>query len=158
MSAHQPGIVLAFWSIVLVSSCNPKADSVTREGARLVNDTPNVRRLVAEQAAQDVEQLRFDRESHTRDEIIAHVDDMKRHPERFNRGRREFLDAMASQPGVLVPELSSLRTTEHSDARCHVWPLYDEVWVKVRVLSGPQKGREGWMCQLCITGVSRGWP
>lgn len=114
--------------------------------------------MVGAQGTHDKEQLAFPHEGRTHDEIAAHVADMRRHPERYSRGRQEFLDAMAGEPALVVPEGSSLRTLERSEAHCQRYPLEDYVWVKVRVVSDPNRGHEGWICQFSLIGVSPAWP
>ncbi len=60
-------------------------------------------------------------------------------------GRGEFLEAMAKMPGFLVPYRSQCEVVERSRAACGP-PLYNELFVKVRITTGPMRGKEGWVC------------
>jgi hypothetical protein len=120
--------------VTMVGCYDPDRALETRDGshARLVEDTPEIERLLS------VQKTRDDNDN---------VDDMHIHPERYAPSRKEFLAAMSRQPGVSVPEKTYARLLESSGAHCTPKPGYTTVYIKVRITSGPFLGREGWVCE-----------
>jgi hypothetical protein len=136
--------------VMMVGCYDPDRALITRDGSRayLVEDNPEVDRLLSVQKARDDKVNEFWREKHTQQEGMKRVDDMWRNPERYAPGRREFLGAMSQQPGVSVPEKTYARLLESSGAYCTPGPVYSTtVYIKVRVTSGPLIGQEGWVCE-----------
>jgi hypothetical protein len=136
--------------LVMMGGCyNPDRALITRDGshARLVEDTPEVERLLSVQKTRDDEIAKSWREN-TKEERIKRIQDVMLNPNRYSPpGRQEFLTAMSRQAGVSVPEKTYARLLEHSGARCNPMPVYTTVYIKVRITSGPLVGHEGWVCE-----------
>lgn len=59
----------------------------------------------------------------------------------------EFIAALAAQPSNLVAQNSYVQVLERSRASCARDPRVTDVYVRVRITSGPSRGKEGWLCQ-----------
>jgi hypothetical protein len=155
-----PASVWYFLIVLLqtTTACSLDSDAVTWGEGRLIYDHPGVQRLLAEETSREAEQRRFRAEKHSHSENAARVEDMRKHPERYIQGRREFLNSMERQPSIKVPDRTNLRTLGKSQASCLIYPHWEDVWVHVRVTSGALKGQEGWICQTSIQSASAGWP
>jgi hypothetical protein len=98
-----------------------------RDGSsKLVFDSHTVRRLIAEQE--------------TRDQGGANPYDAE--------GRLQFFNAVRDQPGVVVLESPYARELELSKAHCE--PNSSSPpgrLARIRITTGPLKGKEGWVCQ-----------
>jgi len=141
---------VALASVAILGGCyNPDRELITRDGshARLVDDNPEVERLLSVQKARDDEIAKFWREKHTNQEGVERIKDMLVNPEQYAPGRKEFLVAMSEQPGVFVPEKTYARLLQSSGAHCTPRPGYTTVYVKVRITTGAFMGREGWVCE-----------
>lgn len=125
---------------------------ITRDGATtfLVQDNTMVERMLALQRIQDAEIEQFWKAKHSKEEGIQRVTDMQANPTHYTPGRKEFLSSMSQQPGVFIPEKTYLRLIEGSGAHCNANPLFTTTYIKVRITSGPLRGREGWACEDSI--------
>jgi hypothetical protein len=142
--------LVAITFLLLTGGCSsPDRALITRDGShtRLVEDSPEVERLLSVQKTRDTEANEFWREKHTDEEGLKHIEDMLMRPERYAPGRKEFLAAMFNQPGISVPERTYARLLEYSGARCTPRPGYSTVYIKVRITSGPLLGQQGWICE-----------
>jgi hypothetical protein len=143
-------LLAAIASLVMMGGCfNSDRALVTQDSSHvyLVEDSPDVRRLLSVQKTRDDEFDEFRREKHTSEEGLRRVEDMLVNPERYAPGRKEFLVAMSRQPGISVPEKTYARLLQYSGAHCTPRPGYTTVYIKVRITSGPFLGREGWVCE-----------
>jgi hypothetical protein len=122
------------------------ANCYTVSELQLVRDTPEARLLIAEQGGRDSAVESFWQSKHSEEEGLERVRDMQTHPERYTAGRKQFLEALAQQPVVSLPKKTYLRDVQESTAKCYDDPLSSPTFRKVRVVSGPFRGSEGWTC------------
>jgi len=120
----------------------------------LISDSPEVRRLLAEEDSREEAMDRFYREPHAEQEGKQHVLEIMQHPEQYPPGRLDFLKAMSQMPGVTVPGGSYSDLIERSRSTCDPSPVYTTKYVLVRVTSGPSKGEKGWMCETSAKRTS----
>jgi hypothetical protein len=113
---------------------------------RLFSDTSEVRGLIAAENAQEEDIGGFWRELHTREEKEQRIHDMEANPDRYPKGRAQFLSAMANSPGFYVPEKSFCLILQSSKCRCGSSPIYTVFYNLVRITSGPSRGKVGWVC------------
>ena len=59
----------------------------------------------------------------------------------------EFMAALAAQPSNLVAQNSYVQVLDLSRASCARDPHVTDVYARVRITSGPSRGKEGWLCQ-----------
>jgi hypothetical protein len=111
-----------------------------------VYDSPEIRRLIADESAREEFVKRFWQENHTEEERIERVEDMDRHPEHYPQGRSEFLQAMANQPGFYVASETYCRVLKRSESRCGRTLLQTSAYELIRVTTGPTRGKQGWVC------------
>jgi hypothetical protein len=116
----------------------------------LITDSPEVRRMLAEEDAREEEVSRFWREPHTREEGIAHIRDMASHPDQYPPGRTEFLKAMSQMSGISVAGTSYCDLVERSKSKCGRLPIETAVYMLVRVTTGSSKGKQGWICEDAV--------
>ena len=144
---------------LLLFNPNRAAITAARQQVRLVADSPEVRRLIAQQEAfSPQEKAEIDRffadtasleQKWFRDanpEALRQLREFGQHPERYIPERAAFLDAMVQAPGVTVPGQSYCRIINRSNAMCDRHPGHNPTYFKVRITSGPSKGQEGWGC------------
>jgi hypothetical protein len=112
----------------------------------LLYDSPEVRRLLADENAREGEINRFWRDKHTQEEGVKRIHDMARHPEQYPPGRSKFLEDMAKMTGFYVPSKSYCRILEGSESKCGRLPIETAVYMLVRVTTGPLRGKQGWVC------------
>jgi hypothetical protein len=141
---------------LLSTACELLDDCVTRPGSvtKLVADSPEVRRMLGDAAAQD-ERFLLARRKLTREQGIQLTGEMLNHPERYMAERDKLLDAMRRQPGVIVTGQQYFRLIEQTQARCGPGPTDTAIFWKVRVVTGPSKGAEGWACSRDVQPI--GW-
>ena len=146
---------VAILCLGFASCVDPDRLSITREGreTRLVNDSPEVERMLSIRKVRDTEAEKLWSKHLNREEATNRVSDAQVNPEHYAPGRKEFLMAMSQEPGVLVPEKTYVRVLAGSGAMCNLEPVYTFTFVKVRITSGPLRGREGWACQWDVPGV-----
>jgi hypothetical protein len=115
----------------------PKSSTV-----HVVNDSMEIRHLISEAEALDArwEPLSLsqfvDRAAH------------ERFATEYMPNRRRLLDAMNQAPGFTVVGGSYCRIIEKSGAQCEAEAaFYSTTYVKVRISTGPAKGKEGWVCK-----------
>ena len=60
--------------------------------------------------------------------------------------RKDFLEAMARAPGIIVPEKTYCRILTTSKVHC-ASQFSTQVYLKVRITTGPYRGSEGWGCE-----------
>jgi len=113
---------------------------------RLISDSPEVRRLISDQEKSDAADLQWLKWKQPRDERVRGVEDRRRNPERYAPTLRPFIAAMAAEPNFVVRGGTSCRIVERSHARCAALPLDALMYVKVRIMRGPNRGQEGWAC------------
>jgi hypothetical protein len=89
---------------------------------RVVLDTPDVRRQIAERPA------------------------LGKRGEADSRQQAAFVDAMADSEGVEIPPGSYCRVLERSEAICSKDPNQNPTYVKVLITTGGAKGQVGWGC------------
>jgi hypothetical protein len=148
-----------FWAAVLClghASCiDPDRLSITREGSetRLIDGSPEVDRLLSIQKARDTVADLMWKKQVNKEEAMKRFLDSLVNPERYAPGRKKFLLAMSQQPGILVPEKTYVRVLAGSGAECGPIPGHSFTFVRVRVTSGPLRGREGWVCQGDVGGT-----
>jgi hypothetical protein len=121
-------------------------EDLPNAGARLVLDTPEVRRLLADEDAREEALNRFWKNQHSTKEGDARVQDMMAHPDSYPPGRTTFLAAMVSAPGFYVPQKSYCKIVQSSQSRCSVSPIETRIYKLVRNTSGLSRGKEGWVC------------
>jgi hypothetical protein len=114
---------------------------------RLISDSPEVRLLIEEQEKSDAAELEWLKAKQPRDERVRGVEDRRRNPERYAPTLRPFIAAMAAKPSFGVRGGTSCRIVERSHARCTSLPLDTLMYVKVRIMRGPNHGQEGWACE-----------
>jgi hypothetical protein len=118
----------------------------------LVSDSPEVRRLIADEDAGEEEVNRFWREHHSAEEIHQRLMDMAQHPERYPPGRSEFLETMTHMPGVYVEGRSYCSVIVRSKSTCGRLPIETASYLLVRISTGPSRGKEGWICESKVAG------
>jgi len=125
------GVVYTF-TFIPNSSANAKL--------HIVLDSPDVRRLLVEQGTLDkAGDALWEKKERP-------VIDMWEHPEKYAARRSQFLQNMASQPGLTLPNGTYLWTSEKSNAKCFLDGVSTTVFQKVRITGWPHHGREGWTC------------
>ena len=145
--------------LLLLLNPNRAAMTAARRQVRLVSDSPEVRRLIAEQEAFQLQEKteidRFHADSASleqkwfRDanlEALRQLRELGQHPDRYIPERIAFLDAMARAPGVTVSGESYCRIINRSKAMCDRHPGPNPTYFKVRISIRPSKGQEGWGC------------
>jgi hypothetical protein len=133
--------------VPLTSACHFfTANCSTISELRIIRDTPEARRLILEQGNRDSVVDAFWKQPHSEAEGLQRVKDMWAYPERYTIGRKEFLKALAQEPAVSLSTGTYLADLETSAAKCYDQPLSTPTFRKVRVLSGPHRGAEGWTC------------
>jgi hypothetical protein len=155
LSRKKPPLLCATIAISLSSSgctlLNPNRQNWIYGGSPraqvlLAYDSPEVRRLLADEDAREYEVNRFWQDKHTPEERGNRTVDMMIHPERYPPGRSDFLEAMANLPGFSVPSKSYCRVLESSKSTCGRTPIETAFYVLVRVTTGPARGKKGWVC------------
>ena len=68
-----------------------------------------------------------------------------------------FLDAMAGDPSVAVGGGVNCRLLERSSVKCE-GSQFDNVFVKIRVTNGPQRGSIGWVCLYTEIAIAHATP
>lgn len=124
-----------------------------RGGSFLISDSPEVRRLLADQDARQYDSDRFWREKHTVEEGSERIRDMGKHPEQYPPGRTEFLKAMLAMPGFLIPGSPYCDVVERSRSKCGALPIETAVYVLIKITTGPSRGKEGWVCDNRAPGL-----
>ena len=115
-------------------------NSVADSGLYIVLDSQTVRRLLVEQGKRDK----------AGDAIWEMkkrpITDMLEHPEKYTAGRSQFLQRLASEPGLALPNDTYLWTSEQSTTKCNLDAVSTTVFEKVRVVGWRNHGKEGWTC------------
>jgi hypothetical protein len=153
---NKSHLLVAIASLVMTGGCfNPDRAEITRAGSlsRVVEDSPEVERLLSIEKIRDAEVDQFRRKIPSREEAIKRGEDMMMNPERYAPGRKEFIFAMSQQPGVSVPGNTYVRSLATSGVKCNPNPIDSGIYIKVRITSGPFLGYEGWACQDNIGGT-----
>jgi hypothetical protein len=138
-------------SIALLVGCKSERLWTTNNlqtEVRLVFDSPDVRLLIAAQERTDAAELRWLQGSQPHDERVHGVEDRRRHPQVYSPKLLPFIEAMAAKPGFAVRGGVACWLIESSRARCTPDPLDTQVYVKVRIVSGPNRDQEGWACEV----------
>lgn len=119
----------------------------------LISDSPDVRRLLAEEDTREEPVIQFWREPHTQEEGKRRVEDMIQHPDQYPLGGPDFLHAMSQMPTVSVPDKSYCDVVERSKSKCGRLPIETATYVLVQVTSGKSKGQRGWICESQVQGL-----
>jgi hypothetical protein len=125
-----------------------------RSTIRLVSDSSKVRALIASEAARSADEGRIETALVRQGQEA--LEDSGRNLARYFPDRAEFLDTMASEPGINVPGGSYARFLESSNARCGRQGVNQFTYGKVRITTGPRAGAESWAC--FISEVSPTFP
>ena len=126
-----------------------RADSTTR----LVRDSPEVRRLLEQAGSHDLVAGRM-WAGRTEQERVQLESDIRSHPDKFMAERRALFDDMAGRPGVTVIGAQYFRLLHESATVCDPYvPIASDVYVLVRVTTGPAKGAEGWACDRDVQSM-----
>ena len=138
--------------LVVTSGCdvlNPNRQLITRAGTTvpLAENSSEVEHLLSGQKGHDIEMEQFRGVKQSAADAAERIHVMATDPDHYSPGRKEFLLAMARQSGVLVPGNSYVRLLQSSGVRCNLDTTFSTTFIKVRITSGPLKGREGWVCE-----------
>ena len=125
-------------------------DRSSRPQVVLTYDSPEVRKLLAEEDAREEEIGCFWREKHTVEEASKRFEDMRVHPELYPPGRLEFFRAIANMPGFPVPIKSYCHVLQRSKSTCGTDPSETVVYALVGITSGTAKGKQGWVCETHV--------
>ena len=110
--------------------------------------------MLGETAARD-ERFLLARRKLTREQGFQLTGALLNHPGRYMVERNKLLDAMHRQPGVIVAGQQYFRVLEQTNARCGPGPTDTATFWRVRVITGPTKGAEGWACDRDVQRI--GW-
>ena len=121
--------------------------SQTYEPVTVVLDSPEVRRLIAEQEMGQAEIDRFWREKHTNEEARHRIEDMSKHPDEYPRGRADFFRDMQKSVAITLPGNTHAEVMEVSTARCGRLPFETITYVRLKVTKGSSKGLQIWACR-----------
>lgn len=121
---------------------DPDIQEMTGRDIRLVLDSDEIQRLVAQQSAFEPQE-RIEVHRH----FAAGSPSTEREIEKFIPERITFLKTMGRAPTVAVPAKSYCRVLQRSNAVCSPRPIENPTYIRVRITSGPLKGREGWGCE-----------
>ncbi len=135
----------------LLAGCNSGPVWVTSNlvpEVQLISDSPEVQRLILAQEKSDATELRWLKESQAHDERVRGVQDRRRNPGRYAPTLLSFLESMAAMPAFPVRGGTTCRLLERSQARCTPNPLDTHAYVKVRITGGPERGEQGWACEV----------
>lgn len=160
--AKGTGLLALVAVAIICGACdllNPDRQLVTRDGsaARLVQDSPDIERLLSIQRTRDAEGDTFWREKHSSESVTKRVENMRLNPERYAPGREAFLLAMSRSAALSVPGHTYARLVQQSGARCNLNPITTSSYVKVLITSGPLRGNQGWMCEDSLVRTTI-WP
>ena len=132
----------------------------TGAATRIVQDSPAVRDLLVVEAVRDEQADRLlkermrvrgkNPETNSPEEEVRFMLELTK---TIGPGRRELLQAMALEPAVAIPQKSYARRIETSEARCVPMQLATATFIKIRITSGPYRGREGWVCDADIIHI-----
>ncbi len=168
--AQIVGILFIATFVVFTFTCCWLADKMAVvDAASLVLDSDEVRHLISQQSAfaprespevnryeaieipllRDMERERTGNRSTA--ELSSRLEDLHDHPERYIPERIAFIEALARARTVTVPAGSYCKILEKSEAICSRVPLYNPVYYKVVITSGPSRGQVGWTCDLHFT-------
>ncbi len=156
MAANMRGLFCWLAAVALISSTGCalilpgrfwRLNGDSKAPVTLITDSPEVRRMLAEEDAREEEVDHFRREPHTKEEGFQRLEDMRQHPDQYPPGRTEFLKAMGQMPGISVAGRSYCDLIERSKSTCGRSPIETATFVLVRVTTGRSKGKSGWICQ-----------
>ena len=148
--------VMLTLSTLCTLGCQLFPDCTTQPGSvtKLVTDSADVRRMLATAAERD-EKMANSRRRLSQGQRRELFYDMEFHPERYMVERKNLIVAMAAEPGRPVPGKQGFRILEQSPAGCANDPFTTSNYLRVRVLTGPSKGSEGWACSRDVQPT--GW-
>ncbi len=115
-----------------------------RHNVQLIVDSPEVQRLLSEEASNMAEKdvVRSTMVTLSPNTLM----ELAQHPERLFPKHFEFLHALAEQPAETIPKGSYARALKTSKAPCGRIPA-SAVYALFRITDGPKKGHQGWACQ-----------
>src|SRR5260370_1142395 len=99
---------------------------------RLIEDTDEVRRLIAAQQAQEDATSAFLRERLSTEEWDRRTKELNEHPERYLPVRKEFLAAMSRRPLVAVSDDAHGSILDQSRAMCALDSWNTDIYIKIR--------------------------
>jgi len=139
-SRNDPRGVHAVLAVLAAYSLTFFPNSFANAKLNIVLDSPEVRRLLLEQGTLDKagDALWENKE--------RPVIDMWEHPEKYATGRSKFLQKMANQRRLALPNGSYLWASEKSSAKCFLDGVSTAVFQKVRITGWRHHGAEGWTC------------
>jgi hypothetical protein len=144
------GTATVLWFGVITTGCKEKQDLMVqgeeRQEIRLVADSPAVRRLISDEEKVEKAVLDSWQKNSKPGNAEQQLNDVAAHPERYTPGRKNFLTAMQQQPAVVVHGQVHFEVVDTSLAACTLTPFATENFVSVRMLEGPDRGKEGWLC------------
>jgi hypothetical protein len=115
---------------------------VTVSELRIVLDSQDIHRLIADEGIRDAAERRVPFHH-----SFQRIGEEWEHTETYaNSERSHFLKTIVNEPSVSLPDGTYLQNVEISKAKCFLDPVSTPTFFKVRVLSGPLKGKEGWTC------------
>ncbi len=147
-------IVAASIFIGTAVSCNvltPNRQLITRSGEQtyLTNNTDQVRSILANHGALDTDmdvQRAHEAAFKSASQDIASA----KYPDTVFAARRELVRQMTDLSGRTVDGGTYLRILRKSNAICTTHWLDTSSYLLVRITSGSQAGREGWICGLSV--------
>jgi hypothetical protein len=143
------------WVLGGCRALDPRYAFVTGEGSttRLVQDSPKVGRLL-EQAWRHNLVAGEMWAGRTEQEVVQLEYDINTHRDKYMTERRTLFAYMARQPGIIVTGKQYFRLLRQSATVCDPYgPIASDVYVLVRVTTGPAKGAEGWACDRDVQPV-----
>jgi hypothetical protein len=144
LAAFGTAVGIAAWWVFSPTHAYYIRDTGT-EPVLLIADSSEVRHLIAREEAHAPEEVKVGEALLQQYEPLAVVE-RREHPERYFPEHIRFLDALTHQPHVTAPAGSYARLLEMSHAKCNSDPSLSGEYAKVRLTSGPMRGREGWLC------------
>lgn len=150
-------VLLMAIPVLALAGCralDPRYAYVTGESTpRLVRDSPEVRRLLEQAWRHNLVagELWVGR---TEQEVVQLEYDINTQRDKYMTERRALFADMARQPGITVTGKQYFRLLRESATVCDPFgPIASDVYVLVRVTTGPAKGAEGWACNRDVQPV-----
>jgi hypothetical protein len=145
------GKAVGFAVPILLAGCSSDPVWITSNlvpEVQIISDSPEVQLLILAQEKSDATELSWLKKSQAHDERARGVQDRRRDPGRYAPTLLSFLEAMAAKPSLPVRGGTRCRLLERSQARCTPNPLDTRAYVKVRITEGPERGQQGWACEV----------
>jgi hypothetical protein len=156
MGAIRPQSRVRFVAAALVlvaaatSGCRAKQELIIQDkqvpALQLVTDSSAVSRLISNEETTEEKVLDSWQKNNRPENAVQRLKDVAEHPELYTPGRDDFLMAMHQQPAVIVHGPAHVEIVKTSLAACTLIPFATTNFVMVRVVEGPERGEEGWLC------------